>query len=324
MACPALPAPSPAHLHPPEDGRFPLRPLRHLLSRICLALATAHVAAGCGATASTSASIRIVDDAGDTVALARPARRVVSLIPASTELLFAIGAGPQVVGRTAWCDYPAEALAVTNLGDGLQPNLEAVLAAEPDLVVLYHSAQNAAAAEQLRTHGIATAQLATDRLADVPRHARTLGLLLGREEAADSLSARFGRALAGVDATDAGGPSVLILAWNQPPIAIGAGSFLSELVDRAGGRNLFADLPSASAPVSLEAIAARDPDLVLVVGEGSPGFASRPEWQVVRAVRERRFVRVNGSEFSRPSPRSPAAIRELRAAISDARLPASR
>jgi ABC-type Fe3+-hydroxamate transport system substrate-binding protein len=301
-----------------------LRPLRHILSRICLALAIASAAAGCGATAAPPASIRVVDDAGDTVALARPARRVVSLIPASTELLFAIGAGAQVVGRTAWCDYPAEALAVTNLGDGLHPNLEAVLAATPDLVVLYHSAQNAAAAEQLRAHGIATVQLATDRLADVPRHARTLGMLLGRAGAADSLSAGFAHDLAGIDATDTSGPSVLILAWNQPPIAIGAGSFLSELVERAGGRNLFADLPSASAPVSLEAIAARDPDLVLVVGEGSPGFASRPEWQVVRAVRERRFVRVNGSEFSRPGPRSPAAIRALREAIADARLPASR
>ena len=321
---PGLPAPCPAHLRPPGDGRFPLRPLHHFLNRTWFAIALASATQGCGATASTPGSIRIIDDAGDTIALAHPARRVVSLIPASTELLFALGAGAQVVGRTAWCDYPAEALAVTNLGDGLQPNLEAVLAVTPDLVVLYRSAQNAAAAEQLRAHGIATAQLATDRLADVPRHARTLGTLLGRADMADSLAERYARALTGVDATDSGGPSVLILAWDQPPIAIGAGSFLSELVERAGGRNLFADLPSASAPVSLEAIAARDPDLVLVVGDESPGFASRPEWQAVRAVRERRFVRVQGSEFSRPSPRSPAAIRALRTALSEARSPATR
>jgi iron complex transport system substrate-binding protein len=321
---PGLPAPSPAHLHPPEDGRFPLRPVRHLLKRISFALIATGAVAGCGPAAPMPGSIRIVDDAGDTVALARPARRIVSLIPASTELLFALGAGAQVVGRTTWCDYPAEALAVPNLGDGLQPNLEAVLAATPDLVVLYHSTQNAAAAGQLRAHGIAVVQLATDRLADVPRHARTLGTLLGRADAADSLSARYARALAGVDATDPGGPSVLILAWDQPPIAIGAGSFLSELVERAGGRNLFADLASASAPVSLEAIAARNPDLILVVGEESPGFAARPEWQVVGAVRERRFVSVHGSEFSRPGPRSPAAIRALRTAIAETRSAAAR
>ncbi len=301
-----------------------MRPVRHLLKQVCFALAASGGAAGCGPAAPMPGSIRIVDDAGDTVALARPARRVVSLIPASTELLFALGAGAQVVGRTTWCDYPVEALAVPNLGDGLQPNLEAVLAATPDLVVLYHSTQNAAAAGQLRAHGIAVVQLATDRLADVPRHARTLGTLLGRAEAADSLGARYARALAGVDATDSGGPSVLILAWDQPPIAIGAGSFLSELVERAGGRNLFADLASASAPVSLEAIAARNPDLILVVGEESPGFAGRPEWQAVRAVRERRFVRVHGSEFSRPGPRSPSAIRALRAAISETRSAAAR
>jgi ABC-type Fe3+-hydroxamate transport system substrate-binding protein len=179
-------------------------------------------------------------------------------------------------------------------------------------------------ADRLRSLGIQTLQLATDRLADVPRHAKILGALLGRSEAADSLGARYARALAGIDATDPDGPTVLILAWDQPPIAIGAGSFLSELVARAGGRNIFADLPSASAPVSLEAIAARNPDLVLVIGEQPPEFASRPEWQAVGAVRQRRFVQVHGSEFSRPGPRSPSAIRALHAAISEARSTAAR
>jgi hypothetical protein len=143
---------------------------------------------------------------------------------------------------------PAEALAVTNLGDGLQPNSRPCWR-HPDLVVLPLGAERRCGRATSRPRDY-TAQLATDRLADVPRHARALGTLLGRAELADSLAARLARELAGVDAADAGGPSVLILAWDQPPIAIGAGSFLSELVERAGGRNLFADLPSASAPVS--------------------------------------------------------------------------
>jgi ABC-type Fe3+-hydroxamate transport system substrate-binding protein len=94
-------------------------------------------------------------------------------------------------------------------------------------------------------------------------------------------------------------------------MTIGAGSFLSDLVTRAGGTNLFGDITGTSAPVSVEAIVARDPDLILTTVEGTPAFATRPEWQTVRAVRERRFLRVSNSAFSRPSPRAPEAIAEL-------------
>src|SRR5512142_17702 len=132
-------------------------------------------AGACRPGRSAPAGFRVGDDAGDTVAVAVPARRVVSLIPATTEILFAIGAGGQLAGRTKWCDYPAEASRVPDVGDGMNPNLEAVVAARPDLVVLYRSGQNASAAERLRTLGIPAIQVRSDALADVPRLARLLG-----------------------------------------------------------------------------------------------------------------------------------------------------
>jgi ABC-type Fe3+-hydroxamate transport system substrate-binding protein len=113
-------------------------------------------------------------------------------------------------------------------------------------------------------------------------------------------------------------PSVFLLVWDQPPMTIGAGSFLSELMERAGGRNAFADLRASSAEVSVEAVVRKDPDLVLTAGGDAPRIATAPAWQSVRAVRERRFVRVRGSEFDRPGPRTPLAVRELRAAIDSA------
>jgi iron complex transport system substrate-binding protein len=99
-------------------------------------------------------------------------------------------------------------------------------------------------------------------------------------------------------------------------MTIGQGSFLSELIERAGGENLFHDVTASSGVVSIEAVAARNPDLIFTTAEGPAAFATRPEWQVVHAVRQRRFLRVNGSEFNRPSPRAPAAIRELSAQLS--------
>jgi iron complex transport system substrate-binding protein len=271
----------------------------------------------CGRPAVAPTATVVVDDAGDSVAVRAPAHRVVSLIPATTELLFAIGAGDAVVGRSTWCDYPAAAARVPNLGDGINPNVEAILAARPDLVVLYNSAQHAAVSARLRGLGIPTLRINTDRLADVDRIGRLLGRLTGRSGSADSLAAAFDTALASATVTPREGhrPTVLLLVWEQPPMTIGRGSFLNELVERSGGANLFGDVAASAGPVSIEAVASRDPDFIFTTTDGPSSFARRPEWQVVRAVREHRFLRVTGSEFNRPGPRSPAAIRELAARL---------
>jgi iron complex transport system substrate-binding protein len=268
--------------------------------------------AACERPALAAAGVRVVDDAGDTVSVAAPAGRIASLIPATTELLFAIGAGNALVGRTKWCDYPPAAARVPDLGDGIAPSLEAILAVRPDLVLLYNSAQNAGAAARLRRFGVPTLLLNTDALADVGRVARLLGGVTGHAREADSLDAAFQRSLAAASPPPpARRPKVLLLVWEQPPMTIGRGSFLSDLVRRAGGMNLFDDVGRSSGTISIEAVAARDPDLILTTSAGPAAFATRPEWQVVRAVRERRFLRVNGSEFNRPSPRAPLAIRIL-------------
>src|SRR5881392_3506669 len=95
-----------------------------------------------------SGDLVVTDDAGRRVALAAPARRIVSLLPSFTELLFAIGAGDRLVGRTTWCDYPPAALAVPSVGEALTPNVEAVAARQPDLVLLYRAAQTELAVRQ--------------------------------------------------------------------------------------------------------------------------------------------------------------------------------
>jgi iron complex transport system substrate-binding protein len=280
----------------------------------CLVLVVAQVLLACARPGSGArATVLVVDDAGDSVSVRAPASRVVSLIPATTELLFAIGAGAAVVGRTHWCDYPPEALRVADLGPGINPNLEPILAAKPDLVVLYNSAQHAAAAARLRELGIPAIRVNTDALADVGRVGRLLGRLTGHTRAADSMSAAFDTALATASAPERRErkPRVLILVWEQPAMTLGRGSFLSELVERAGGENIFGDIASSSAPVSIEAVSARDPDLILTAAAGPASIVERPEWQVVRAVRERRLLRITGTEYDRPGPRSPRAIRSL-------------
>jgi iron complex transport system substrate-binding protein len=284
------------------------RPLRSVLVALLAACAAPQA----------SGPLALAGDSGDTVLLAAPAQRIASLQPTTTELLFAIGAGDLVVGRTTWCDAPAAALEVPSLGDGLNPNLEAIAAARPDLVLLYPSALNDAAAARLGELGIPTLRLRTDRLADVPRLARLLGRATGRAAAGDSVAVRFERDLAAATTRRADGPTVFILAWDQPLTTIGSGSFLSEVVERAGGRNVFAELASSAAPVSLEAVVARDPLLVIVPSTEARDTAIRPEWNVVRAFRERHVLQVTGSEYMRPTPRAPDAVRALAARLAGA------
>ena len=302
-----------AHLEGSRDERFDFLGLAACAGLLAVLLLT-----GCGSRGGPRAALVVVDDAGDTTFVTRPYRRVVSLAPATTELVFAVGAGDRLVGRTHWCDYPAEALAVTDVGDGLQPNLESVLGTGPDLVLLYRSATNTEAARRIRAAGVAALQLTVDRLSDVPRVARLLGPVLGRDAAADSLATAFLSSLERVRESSRQGDStlsVLLLAWDAPPIAIGGTSFQSEILTLAGGRNLFADLDRPSAEVSLESILARNPDAVLLTGGRPPEAFDRPEWQLVPAIRERRFIQFSHPAFDRPSPRAPEVILALRAQL---------
>jgi iron complex transport system substrate-binding protein len=256
--------------------------------------------------------IAVTDDAGRRVTLAAPARRIVSLLPSFTEILFAIGAGDRLVGRTTWCDYPPEALAVPSVGDGMPPSVEAVAARRPDLVVLYRSGPNVTAAEQLERLGIRTVLFDLNLLEELGPAARRLGTLTGQSERAESL-ARVMDSLAVMPLTP-GTRSLVFVVWDNPPIVIAAGSYLDRLAALAGARNVFHDIGSPSAQVSIETIAARDPDFVALLSDSAvpPRYAARPEWRVVRAVRNARFLFLPGQLFGRPGPRAAEAIRELR------------
>jgi iron complex transport system substrate-binding protein len=274
----------------------------------------------CHDAGGASGRILVVDDAGDTVHLAAPVRRVVSLNPVITELVFALGAGDRLVGRTESCDYPEAAARVPSVGGWLPPNVEAVAARLPDLVLLYAGPTTAPAATRLRALGITVVAFRTDRLADVSRVARLLGSVLGVRRAADSLASAYDLALDRLLPADSSRTrsTVALVTWDQPLIVLGAGSFVSEMVELAGARNVFDDIRSSSASISLEALAARAPLLVATVGARSADFARRPEWQAVPAVRAHRLLALTDPTLSHPTPRAPAAIAALRRQLDSA------
>jgi len=220
-----------------------------------------------------------------------------------------------VIGRTTWCRFPPEAEAVPVVGDGLNPNIEAIAARRPDLVVLYRSPLNETAAAQLQRLGIAAVVVKQDRLEDVARAARMLGVLTDRAAAGDSIAHALERLVATPPPPTSPRPRLAIVVWHDPPVVIGRGSFLDQLVALAGGTNVFHDIDAPSPAVAIETIASRDPDYLVFVSDDSvprpPAWVSRPEWRALRAVRERRFLILPEGLFGRPSPRAAAAVADL-------------
>ena len=258
----------------------------------------------------------LTDDFGDTLQVGAAPRRIVSLNPTTTELLYAIGAGPRVVGRTSYDVYPAEVRKVADLGPGLRPNVEAVLATHPDLVLLYASADNRDAARRVRASGIATAAWKIDRIADMARVTLLLGQLTGDTATArrtvDTVHATLDRVRR--ETANLPHPTVFWPLWQAPILSVGGGSFLNELIEIAGGRNIFAELPQPSPAVTFEELLRRDPDIVIAGPRSRLTLIADPRWQTLRAVRENRVFVIDTTIINGPSARigtSAAALARL-------------
>jgi ABC-type Fe3+-hydroxamate transport system substrate-binding protein len=229
---------------------------------------------------------------------------VVSLNPAATEAVFAIRAQGRLVGRSRWDTFPQEAERIPALGDGIRPNVEAVLAVRPTLVILYATAENRAAAEAFARAGVRTMALRVDRIREFHTLLRTLGVALGDTAAARVVSDSVQRTLDAVRRRTSTWPRVRVVwpLWDRPLLVVGQGSYLDELVEVAGGVNVFHDLAAPSPAVSVEEVARREPELVVA---GSVASAQRlreaPGWRVVAAVREGRVVAVDEGLTGRPS-----------------------
>ncbi len=243
----------------------------------------------------------VVDDFGDTVDL-RPASRIASLNPTTTELLFTLGAGDRVVGRTTYDEWPAEAKAVADLGGGIRPNVESIVAVRPDLVILYASNDNRDAARALRAAGIATLGIKMDRVADLRRAARLLGVIAGDTvralAIADSVEGSIARIRASLQSRRR--PRVLWYLWDNPLLVLGNGSYQSELLDAAGGANVYADRTEPAAQVALEDVLRRDPEVILLDSARVGAIANSPRWARIGAVRSGRLLPVDDALLNRP------------------------
>jgi len=271
--------------------------LTMLCAAACEPAARAPTAHGAGAYG--------VDDFGDTIHVAASPQRIASLNPTTTEILFAVGAGPRLVGRTTYDHWPDSARYVPDLGPGIQPNVEAILAAKPDLVLLYASQDNRPAATRIRAAGIATAAFKVDRIEQFDALARLLGRMVGDSARGALVADTVRHTIDSVRALVKGRPrpTVVMPSWDSPLLVIGGGSFLSQLVEIAGGRNVYDSIAAPSPAVAFEDIVRRDPDFVLVGPESGARLRAQAKWRALRAVRDGKFLIVDTAVTMRPAVR---------------------
>jgi len=233
----------------------------------------------------------VTDDAQQRHEFVSPPRRIVSLVPSATETLLAFGLGDHLVGRTEY-DRTPELSSLPSVGGGLQPNLEILLALEPDLVIRFAGESDRATAERLTDLGIPHFAIQPDGIADIQSIIRRLGAITGAEAAADSLLAEIRSALADVQERVEGLPlrRVAYLLGGEPPWVAGPGTYIHELMILGGGTNVFDDLGQLYAPVSLEELIDRKPDLLLIAESGS----APPELSSIPSVRLPGSVEVPG------------------------------
>ncbi|MHB1053894.1 MAG: cobalamin-binding protein [Thiobacillus sp.] len=264
-----------------------------------------------------AATVRLVDDAGQTLELIQPPQRIISLTPHLTELLFAVGAGSQVVGVDSASDFPPDAKMLPRVGDYSRINFERVLALKPDLVIVWVGGNRAADIHGLRQMGVPVLHTQATRLEDVARLLRLIGQASGHEVLGNAAAQKFSAQLAALKVSTSRQPPIKVFyqVWDRPLMTVGGTHWISDALALCGARNVFADLRGLSPVVSREAVLQRAPALI-VGGSDAPdlrrlwlSFASLP------AVKNNAFVSVDADLLHRPTPRLIEGVAGLCAAI---------
>ncbi len=270
------------------------------------------------AVPGAGAEVRVRDDAGAEVVLAAPARRIVSLAPHATELLFAAGAGARVVGVIRGSDHPPAAAALPVVGDAHALDLERIVALQPDLVVAWPWTIPAQVAK-LRARGIAIYTSDPPTIDAIAGNVERLGTLAATGTAAAAAAAAIRARVA--SARDAGGgPPVRVFyaIWHEPLFTVGGRHLISQAIAACGGENVFAGLDVPAPQVSLEAVIAARPQVIVAGTDG----ARRPawldawsRWPGVPAVRDGRLRVVDANLLHRNGPRFADGVAQLCAAL---------
>ncbi len=274
---------------------------------LCAALALHNFAAAAG--------IALADDRGGTVVLAAPAQRIVTLAPHLAEIVFAAGAGERLVGVARFSDYPQAAQRLPQVGDGSRVDLERIVALKPDLILAWKSGNQAGDIARLERLGFAVFVTEPARLADIPRLLRAVGTLAGTAPAAEQTINKFNNEINELRNSYGRRSALRVFyeIWHRPLLTVNGHHIISDVISLCGGRNVFAAAPVQTPVVSVEAVLAARPEVILGGGSAGDGTEFAAQWQAsaVKALRELPAFYVNPDTIQRQTPRIVEGVRAI-------------
>ena len=306
-------------------ARHALCTLRAIAEWVSTLLCLAMLAPAHGAT--------FVDDASRPFRLDRPARRVVTLAPNLTELVYAVGGGAALVGTVTLSTFPEEARAVPRVGDYQRFDIERILLLKPDLVLAWHHGNPGRELAQLAAAGLPLYHLEPRRLDDVPRALERVGELLGRAEQGHARAVALRSEIAELRRLhrNAESLSVFYQVWSSPLMTLNGRHIVSDVIALCGGRNVFADLPPLVPQLSTESVVAANPQVMLSAredadagpalkrGANDPAFAAWARYPSLDAVRRNWLYTLPGDLIARQGPRIVDGARAVCAALEEVR-----
>ena len=259
-------------------------------------------------TQDSQAFVSAVDSTGQRVELLQPAVRIISLAPHTTELLFASGAGEHVVGVVSYSDYPEQARRLTNVGSHQALDYEAIVALKPDLILAWKSGNPPTSLEKLKNMGYPVFITEPRHLTDIPILLREIAKLTQTEGIAEVAANQFSDQLQQLYKrySNVQPLKVFFQIWQQPLMTISASHIINEVIELCGGVNIFDQQDRLATTVEIESVILRDPDVIIINGQGGQFDRWRQYWQqwsVMQAVKTDSIYQVNPDITSRHTPR---------------------
>ena len=280
---------------------------------------------GCGANVTDSeknTAVSLTDMMGRQVELSKPATKVVVLTASDCEIIYALGAGSTVIARGEFCNYPKEALELTQVSSGSETNIEQIISLAPDAVIMNSMAQTTEQVEALENAGIKVVMNDAKTIEEVYTSIEIIGKVTGKESEAANLITEMKKGFEEIAAA-AGKNSGKTVYFEVSPLeyglwTAGKGTFMDEISNMLGVTNIFSDV-NGWAEISQEQVIERNPDYIVTIYMGMEGqeppteeIMARKGWESLEAVLNGRVETIDSDEISRPGPRLVDAAKALR------------
>ena len=273
---------------------------------------------------SFSGAAEIIDDEGNLVRLEKPAKRIISLAPSLTELVYAAGAGSRLIGVVEYSDYPASAdsLPVVGRFDGL--DIERILELKPDLIVAWQSGNPKSSITQLKNLNLKVYVAEPKNLSSIASHIEKLSVLTGTESRAQIAIQEFNSIYGEIKRRYNNKSKVKIFyqLWDRPIITVGGNELINDIIELCGGENIFGDLPQLAPKIDQESVLIRNPKVIVASGSNTERPQWLDEWKLwpqLTAVAEENLYFIIPELLQRHTPRALLGTRQMCEYIDQAR-----